>query len=97
MITSSGCVAVQKNEEIWWQWRMRLPCPERKISVSRTQIVPVESLSDTPVDHLGSRRSCWQREPSDMQHRFQLSLLFPNFCDLTVRCNARAGREGRRA
>jgi hypothetical protein len=33
-------------------------------SVSRTQMVPVEGLSDTPVDHLGSRRSCWQREPA---------------------------------
>jgi len=29
-------------------------------SVSRTQMVPVEGLSDTPVDHSGSRRSCWQ-------------------------------------
>jgi hypothetical protein len=53
------------------------------ISVSRTQMVPAEDLSDTPVDHLGSRRLCWLREPSDIAP-FSVEPFVPNFYDLTV-------------
>jgi hypothetical protein len=99
--TSCSCSAISACRSIFQRNKRGLRQKRRDNFEKRSQsgqiIAQCRRLIRYPVDHLGSRRLCWQREPSDISYRFRLSLLFPNFCDLTVQCKARAGREARRA